>query len=266
MTIGRIPGATGIQPTIVDAKGDIIAATAADSVTRLAAGANETRLVAASAEVTGLKYVADTTNYAVAAKGDLLAGTAADTVAALTVGANDTVLTADSSTATGLKWATPASGGMTSLASGNLAASTTGVDLQSISSAYQQLIFVLNNVSLAGSNDDIYLRFNNDSGSNYYGSRLDQGGSVGQDTVKTFNQIGAQGLNTFTGAFFYVVMPNYQKTNTNKLILSSSLARLDYSPYIAWRQWNNTSAINRITLISSTNAFDSGTYELFGVK
>jgi len=200
------------------------------------------------------------------AKGDLIAATAADTVARLAVGSNDAVLTADSSTATGLKWATPSAGGMTSLASGSLAASTTGVDLTSISSSYQQLILMLNNVSLSGNNNTIYLRFNNDSGSNYHGSALDQGGSLAQDSVKTFNTIQEQNLSTFTGAFFYVEMPNYKASNTSKLILSNSLARIDSSPYIAWRQWNNTSAINRITLLSSTNAFDSGTYELFGVK
>jgi hypothetical protein len=63
MTIGRIPGATGIQPTIVDAKGDIIAATAADSVTRLAVGANATMLVANSAEATGLKWTTATDQF-----------------------------------------------------------------------------------------------------------------------------------------------------------------------------------------------------------
>jgi hypothetical protein len=56
MTIGRIPGATGIQPTIVDAKGDIIAATAADSVTRLAVGTNDQVLTADSSTATGLKW------------------------------------------------------------------------------------------------------------------------------------------------------------------------------------------------------------------
>ncbi len=56
MTIGRIPGATGIQPTIVDAKGDIIAATAADSVTRLAVGSNDQVLTADSSTATGLKW------------------------------------------------------------------------------------------------------------------------------------------------------------------------------------------------------------------
>jgi hypothetical protein len=63
MTIGRIPGATGIQPTIVDAKGDIIAATAADSVTRLAVGANDTVLTADSTTATGLAYKSAATLY-----------------------------------------------------------------------------------------------------------------------------------------------------------------------------------------------------------
>jgi hypothetical protein len=96
---------TPVQVNVVTAKGDLIAGTANAAVDNLAVGTNEHRLVAASAEATGLKYVADTTNYAVAAKGDLLAGTAADTVAALTVGANNKVLTAASGEATGLKWA-----------------------------------------------------------------------------------------------------------------------------------------------------------------
>lgn len=58
MSIGRVPGATGIQPSIVDAKGDLIAATAADSVSRLAVGSNGTVLTADSAEATGLKWAA----------------------------------------------------------------------------------------------------------------------------------------------------------------------------------------------------------------
>jgi hypothetical protein len=58
MSIGRVPGQTGIQPSIVDAKGDIIAATAADSVSRLAVGANDTVLTADSSTATGLKWAA----------------------------------------------------------------------------------------------------------------------------------------------------------------------------------------------------------------
>jgi hypothetical protein len=57
MTIGRIPSVEGgIQPTIVDAKGDLIAATAADSVNRLAVGSNDQVLVADSSASTGLAW------------------------------------------------------------------------------------------------------------------------------------------------------------------------------------------------------------------
>jgi hypothetical protein len=59
MTTGRIPSIEGgIQPTIVDAKGDIIAATAADTPARLAVGANNTVLTADSSTATGLKWAA----------------------------------------------------------------------------------------------------------------------------------------------------------------------------------------------------------------
>jgi hypothetical protein len=46
----------GIAKTIVDAKGDLIAATAADTVSRLAVGANNTVLTADSTTGTGLKW------------------------------------------------------------------------------------------------------------------------------------------------------------------------------------------------------------------
>lgn len=46
----------GIAATIVDVKGDLIAATAADTVARLAAGANDTILIADSAQTTGLRW------------------------------------------------------------------------------------------------------------------------------------------------------------------------------------------------------------------
>lgn len=47
---------SGIPSTIVDAKGDIISATAADTISRLAVGANGTVLTAASGQATGLEW------------------------------------------------------------------------------------------------------------------------------------------------------------------------------------------------------------------
>jgi hypothetical protein len=63
-----ITSGSAINPNVVDAKGDIIAASAADTVARLAVGANDTVLTADSSEATGLKWAAPaggTRSYAV---------------------------------------------------------------------------------------------------------------------------------------------------------------------------------------------------------
>jgi hypothetical protein len=57
MTVGRLPSIDGgIQPTIVDAKGDLITAVAADTPARLAVGSNDQVLMADSTTATGLKW------------------------------------------------------------------------------------------------------------------------------------------------------------------------------------------------------------------
>ena len=57
MTISRIPSVEGgIQPTLLTAKGDLISATAASTVARLAVGSDAQILVADSSTATGLKW------------------------------------------------------------------------------------------------------------------------------------------------------------------------------------------------------------------
>jgi len=64
MTVGRIPVIEGgIQPTIFDAKGDLLTATANDTPARLAVGANDLLVTAASGEATGLKYTGGWTTW-----------------------------------------------------------------------------------------------------------------------------------------------------------------------------------------------------------
>ena len=59
MSTGRLgAGDTAIQPTILNAKADLLTATAADTPARLAVGADGTLLTADSAEATGLKWAA----------------------------------------------------------------------------------------------------------------------------------------------------------------------------------------------------------------
>jgi hypothetical protein len=58
--IDAISGSAGIQASIVDAKGDLIVATGADTVVRRSVGTNNQVLAADSAETTGVKWTAAT--------------------------------------------------------------------------------------------------------------------------------------------------------------------------------------------------------------
>ena len=62
--------ANAIQNAIVDAKGDLISATAADTPARLAVGANDTVLTADSSTATGLKWAAPSTGALVVVKAE----------------------------------------------------------------------------------------------------------------------------------------------------------------------------------------------------
>jgi hypothetical protein len=109
-----------VPKSTIDAKGDLIVGSADNAVVKLTAGTNEQRLVTDSATTSGLKYVADTTNFAIAAKGDLLVGTAADTVAALTAGSNGDTLVADSAATTGLRWQGSMAAGRNAIINGGM--------------------------------------------------------------------------------------------------------------------------------------------------
>ena len=101
----RIPGPY-YDSTIVDAKGDLLVATADNTLQRVAVGSNGYYLTADSAETPGVKWAPSTAidSTIVDAKGDLIVASADNTPAKLTVGSNDTLLVADSGETTGVKW------------------------------------------------------------------------------------------------------------------------------------------------------------------
>lgn len=107
---GRPAWAASLK-SLVDAKGDLLVGSAADTLVRRAVGANGTILTADSAEADGVKWgAAGIPATIVDAKGDIIAATAADTVARVAVGANRTILEADSAATPGVAWVARALG------------------------------------------------------------------------------------------------------------------------------------------------------------
>jgi hypothetical protein len=75
----------------VDAKGDLLAGTAADTVARVAVGSNNTVLMADSAQAAGLKYASEATA-TLTTTGDVLYASAANTLARLGIGSSGQAL------------------------------------------------------------------------------------------------------------------------------------------------------------------------------
>jgi hypothetical protein len=112
----------------IQAKGDLLVGLGSQSLDRLSVGSNNQRLIADSAQTTGLRWVADTTNTVVDAAGDLLVGASNDVVARLPVGTNNQALVSDSTATNGVSWQNiVTSGGHSNIFSNSLSTGTATV-------------------------------------------------------------------------------------------------------------------------------------------
>jgi hypothetical protein len=215
---------------------------------------------------------ATASSIAPAVKGDLVAGSATNDAAVLTVGANDTVLTADSSTATGLKWATPASGGgMTLLATLSLTGSS--VTSSSFSSSYKQLFIYYKGVYVSEA-ANMYIRFNADTGSNYYYRRIfayDTTVATGQSQSQTSWRTGgvdtsSTAKNTANG-FVTVMNPSDTDFVFGTVQHYRNNGGSDIESALNVLLYDNSAALTSITLFPESPAtFSGGTAYVYGVN
>lgn len=258
-----------VDQDVIAAKGDLIVGTGDDTVSRLAVGANDTRLVADSSTATGLKYVADTVNTVIDAKGDLLAGTAADTVARLAVGTNGQFLTADSTTATGLKWAA-GGGGLVFLASSSPSA-VASVSFDNIfSSTYTNYLFVwsLSNSTADALGARLRVSSTDNSNADYSHQQLLASSTTvsgAQNLNLTRWNVGAVGTTDRSAGFFYVYNPNVA-TKTQYNATTTSLFGGTNSPSLVYHGglFNDTTVFTGLTIFGASGNI-TGEIRVYGL-
>jgi hypothetical protein len=161
------------------------------------------------------------------------------------------------------------------LASSTLSATTASFDLTSISGSWTHLMllaYVRSNS--ANSLDNAWLRFNNDSGSNYdYEYVRDVGGLNASEGLAQSKLIvgdtegGNAPANKFSAIEVYI--PNYSNATNHKVALaraSGQAAGPDPVTHTSAGFWRSTSAITRVTLLPSSGSWVAGSnVSLFGL-
>lgn len=159
------------------------------------------------------------------------------------------------------------------LATTTLSSSASTIDFTSISGSYTDLLLVISGVSSSGNN--IFTRFNSNTGANYSVTRLSGSGSVvlsDRETNSTYMVNSNYGWPTTTVGQQNTILQimNYSNSTTFKTVLMRS-NRGNAGVDAIVGLWQQTSAITSISL--STNGFSGAsgwssgtTATLYGIK
>jgi hypothetical protein len=156
------------------------------------------------------------------------------------------------------------------IATTTLGSNAANITFSSISSAYTDLVIILNGAFTTA--ETIGVQFNSDTGSNYSSTILAGSGSSassGRNTNQTGLTVGTNGYwTTSIIANSILNIQNYSNTTTYKTILSrSNNASVGLDAIVGL--WRNTAAINAIKLYGfySGHSFITGTTAtIYGIK
>lgn len=151
------------------------------------------------------------------------------------------------------------------LATTTLSTTQNQIDFNSISGTYTDLVIVASGG--VTSTNDIWLRINSDTGTNYSRTRLTGNGSAAASTRNSaFDAILISAGTVGSNANFIINIMNYANTTTYK----TTLSRFNSSTFVVASVglWRSTSAITSLTLkAGSADTFTSGsTFTLYGIK
>ena len=156
------------------------------------------------------------------------------------------------------------------IATTTLGSNAANITFSSISSAYTDLVIILNGAFTTA--ETIGVQFNSDTGSNYSSTILAGNGSSassGRNTNQTGLTVGTNGYwTTSIIANSILTIQNYSNTTTYKTMLSrSNNASVGLDAIVGL--WRNTAAINAIKLYGfySGHSFITGTTAtIYGIK
>jgi hypothetical protein len=180
-------------------------------------------------------------------------------------------IVADSATATGLKWDTPAAGGgMTLLSTTSLSGAS--VTVSSINQTYKHLFVVVKDAYTA-SVTDLRLRFNGDTGSNYFNrwifssnTTISQGD--GQESSLKAGVLGTSSAYDKTTDLVLTIV-RYAETEYKTMPFTSSAkggSGDTSATFTGHIRYNSTTAISSITLLTGGANYSGGTIYIYGVS
>lgn len=153
----------------------------------------------------------------------------------------------------------------TPLANITLGSSAASVTFSSISQAYRDLILI-GTMSNTSGDVGVLMRFNSDSGSNYYLVNMRGDGST--TSSQTATQTGVNISDSFDSEGEYMTktqIMDYSATDKHKTSLVNKTAAFDAVMASAVR-WANTAAITSLVIAPNSSTFKAGTsFALYGV-
>lgn len=157
----------------------------------------------------------------------------------------------------------------TPIATQTLSSSASTVTFSSISGSYTDLILVTDNIQSGGTQANLFVQFNSDSGSNYSRTWLSGDGSSafsGRESSQTKMGLTAYCYPQTTTRWAGLIhIENYSNETTYKTVLirgNNSAVGVDSIVGL----WRSTSAITSLVLSRSNDQFATGsTFTLYGV-
>ena len=157
---------------------------------------------------------------------------------------------------------------LTPIATNTLTTATASVTFSSLPQGYTDLVVIVNG-SITTGNENMLIRFNGDTGSNYSDTSIGGSGSAAisnRETSVTSIRANSYGSITTALSDYKINIMNYSNATTYKTTLSrGNNTGTGTSANVGL--WRSTAAITSVTLLPSASTFISGTtFVIYGVK